>query len=169
MLITRDASRLAVVVLFLLFAGVSLAQPVEFVALGDMPYGKDQIGSLKYIGKKIRKAGFPFVIHYGDLKAGDSPCDDGLLSERRDLLASIVEGGLFYTPGDNDWTDCDRPKAGGYDELERLGKIRSLFFSQDLAFRPEWQVARQGPDYPENAAWVFGNLQFVTLHIVGIV
>ncbi len=167
MMLARVALGLVTFTLSLFSAALSVAQPVEFVVLGDIPYGKDQIGSVKFIGKAIRKAGFPFVIHYGDLKSGGSPCDDSLLSERRDLLAKIVEGGLFYTPGDNDWTDCDRPGAGGYDELERLKKIRSLFFSQNLMLKPEWQTARQSPDYPENARWVFGNLQFVTLHIVG--
>ena len=28
-------------------------------------------------------------------------------------------------------------------------------------------MARQDPDYPENARWAYGGLQFVTLHIVG--
>ena len=167
MLTVRNALRLVTFGLSLLVAGGSLAEPVEFVVLGDMPYGEEQVGSLKFIGKKIRKAGFPFVIHYGDLKAGNAPCDDPLLTDRRDRLFQLVEGGLFYTPGDNDWTDCDRAKAGGFDELERLGKIRSLFFSQGLPSKPEWRIARQGPDYPENARWAFGNLQFVTLHIVG--
>ncbi|MCZ6667036.1 MAG: hypothetical protein O7B81_17185, partial [Gammaproteobacteria bacterium] len=125
-----------------------------------------QVGNLRFIGSKIRKQGFPFVIHYGDLKAGDASCDDNLLSERRDLLFQLIEGGLFYTPGDNDWTDCDRPDAGSFDELERLDKIRSLFFSKGLPSKPEWRIARQGPDYPENARWTYGDLQFVTLHIV---
>jgi len=140
---------------------------VKIVVLGDMPYGKDQVRSLEFIGSKIRKAGFPFVIHYGDFKGGGAKCDDSLLTKRRDVLANLVKGGLFYTPGDNDWTDCDRPQAGGYDELKRLDKIRSLFFSHNMPSKAEWMVARQNPDYPENARWTLGNLQFVTLHIVG--
>lgn len=167
MLIGRNAQRLITLALSLLLAGPGFAQPLEFVVLGDIPYGKDQVGSLGFIGSKIRKAGFPFVIHYGDLKAGDASCDDTLLADRQDQLFQLVEGGLFYTPGDNDWTDCDRPEAGGFDELERLDKLRGLFFSQDLPSNPEWRIARQAPHYPENARWEYGKLQFVTLHIVG--
>ena len=101
------------------------------------------------------------------MKGGGAPCDDDFLSGRRDLLLDLFGDDLFYTPGDNDWTDCDREDAGSFDELERLDKIRSLFFSQNLPSNPEWRIDRQVPDYPENASWTYGNLQFVTLHIVG--
>lgn len=166
-MIVRKTLRLFALGLCWLVAGGSAAKALEFVVLGDMPYGQDQVRSLQFIGGKIREAEFPFVIHYGDLKAGNAPCDDALLAERRNLLLQLVEGGLFYTPGDNDWTDCDRAAAGGFDELERLDKIRAFFFSEDTPSRPEWQVARQSPDYPENARWVHDGLQFVSLHIVG--
>ncbi len=42
-----------------------------------------------------------------------------------------------------------------------------MAFSRDLPSKPEWHIERQDPDYPENARWEYGNLQFVTLHIVG--
>ena len=74
---------------------------------------------------------------------------------------------MFLTPGDNDWTDCDRESAGGFDELERLEAVRSIFFTEDLPSESEWRIARQSPSYPENARWEYGGLQFVTLHIVG--
>ena len=32
-----------------------------------------------------------------------------------------------FTPGDNDWTDCDR--TAGYSSLAQLDKERALFFS----------------------------------------
>ena len=35
----------------------------------------------------------------------------------------------MFTPGDNDWTDCDRPSNGGFNSLERLDHERQLFFS----------------------------------------
>ncbi len=165
--IGRAALILAAFCVFWTVAGPSRAAPVEFVVLGDIPYGKAQIRSLEYIGERIRKAGYPFVIHYGDLKAGDAPCDNGFLADRRKRLFELVADGLFYTPGDNDWTDCDRAKAGGFDELERLAEIRRLFFTEGLPSNPAWRVARQGPDYPENARWAYRDLLFVTLHIVG--
>ena len=35
----------------------------------------------------------------------------------------------MFTPGDNDWTDCDRPSNGSFNSLERLDYERQLFFS----------------------------------------
>jgi hypothetical protein len=35
----------------------------------------------------------------------------------------------MLTPGDNDWTDCDRPSNGGFNSLERLDHERQVFFS----------------------------------------
>ncbi len=140
---------------------------MQFVVLGDIPYGQHQLVRLAAIGKEIRKGSFLFVIHYGDVKAGSSRCDDALLSERRDAIYDLLKGRVFFTPGDNDWTDCDRGSAGGFDELERLKAIRSIFFSKGLPSDSQWRVERQGPDYPENARWEYGGLQFLTLHIVG--
>jgi hypothetical protein len=160
----------AAICLLLLSACAAMAEPVEFVVMGDMPYGKDQVGSVKFIGKNIRDAGFPFVIHYGDLRAGGldmETCAPELMEDRKKLLFGLVEGGLFYTPGDNDWTDCDREAGGETDELDELDKLRKLFFTDGLPSESKWHVARQTPDYPENARWIQSKLQFVTLHIVG--
>lgn len=35
----------------------------------------------------------------------------------------------MFTPGNNDWTDCDRPSIGGYSSLQRLDHDRQVFFS----------------------------------------
>ncbi len=152
-------------VLALLWLSAGGAGATEFVVMGDIPYGGYQVERLEAIGDRIRERDFPFAIHYGDIKAGNAPCD--LIPERRDLIYGLLPGRVFYTPGDNDWTDCDRPGAGGHDELVRLDLLRRIFFSQGLPAHPEWRIARQVPDYPENARWAYGGLQFVTLHIVG--
>lgn len=164
MLFRRHTMGTLAAALFLLPAAAA-ADPVEFVVLGDIPYGQGQVGTLENIRIKIKEKAFPFVIDYGDVKGGGESCD--LIPERRDLIYGLLPGKVFYTPGDNDWTDCDRPSAGGYDELTRLDMLRRIFYSQDLPSNPEWHIARQGPDYPENARWEYGRLQFATLHIVG--
>ncbi len=159
----------------LLSVAFSLAAPnsralagdaVEFIVLGDMPYGRDQIRNLNFIRYKIGDGDYPFVVHYGDVKSGEGSCSDAVLSERKELIYGLLEGRVFYTPGDNDWTDCDRD--GGFRELERLKRLREIFFfGIDLPTEPEWKLAQQGPDYPENARWQHGGIQFVTLHVVG--
>ena len=35
---------------------------------------------------------------------------------------------VVLTPGDNEWTDCHRVAAGEYQPLERLAKLREVFY-----------------------------------------
>ena len=56
-------------------------------------------------------------------------CTDALLQEHKALLAQIYSGKVIYTPGDNDWTDCDRISLlYSYDELERLDYLTKLMY-----------------------------------------
>jgi hypothetical protein len=75
---------------------------------------------------------------------------------------------FILTPGDNEWTDCHRPAAGGYDPLERLKKLRETFFASDESLgEPKWRLVRQEGTYRENAMWAEGGMLFATLHILG--
>jgi hypothetical protein len=60
-----------------------------------------------------------FTVHDGDLKSGSSPCTDNVYTQALSYFNSL-RGPAAFTPGDNDWTDCDRPSAGAYDPRERL-------------------------------------------------
>ena len=51
----------------------------------------------------------------------------------------------MFTPGDNDWTDCDRPSNGGFNSLERLDHERQLFFSTPNSLG-QHQLAPGGAD-----------------------
>ena len=146
--------------------------PVVFIALGDMPYGTDQEKSIEFIGDQIEAGNYPFVVHYGDVKAGEVACSNALLEARRDLIYGELGAPVIFTPGDNDWTDCDRKKnSTSFDELDRLAKLRMLFFAPGhLPADSSLRVARQDNDdmdYPENARWQHGGVVFATLHIVG--
>ena len=76
----------------------------------------------------------------------------------------MFEQGVVYTPGDNEWTDCHRRSNGGYDPLERLGKIRQLFYSptKSRGMNPITLVsqAQMQPAYSafvENQRWVYND------------
>ena len=84
----------------------------------------------------------------------------------------------MLTPGDNDWTDCDRPSNGGFNSLERLDHERLVFFSTPFSLgkrrmRQEVQATPlclgvNGPTpCVENRRWTHRGVTFVTLNIQG--
>lgn len=147
----------------------------EFVALGDMPYNipKDYEKFDRLIAA-INKVGPAFSIHVGDIKSGSSPCTNDNFQKVFDQFATF-EGPLVYTPGDNEWTDCHRERAGKFDPLERLSVVRQMFYpnpGQSLGRKPmavESQAMAM-PEYKtfvENVRFEKNGVMFVTLHVVG--
>ena len=114
-----------------------------------------------------------FSIHLGDTKSGGTPCTDALILRGKAHFDRFA-GALFYTPGDNEWSDCHRPRAGRYDPLERLAFLRRTFFGAPRSLgRAPLPLERQADVMPafrlyvENATWRHNNIRFATLHIVG--
>ena len=71
-----------------------------------------------------RRRGATFTVHDGDLKAGSkSACSDDVYVQALGYLNSLKAPAMF-TPGDNDWTDCDRPSNGAFSSLDRLDHER---------------------------------------------
>ena len=142
--------------------------PLRFIAIGDMPYSELENNKLKgAITQAIANADVPFVVHYGDFKGGSETCTEDLFRERRDDILGLLPGRVFYTPGDNEWTDCDRAfLSKPVSELGQLDLLRRLFFATPLALPASWTYARQ-PLLPENARWVQHGVLFATVHLVG--
>jgi hypothetical protein len=142
----------------------------SFIVIGDTPYGPPDEVMLAQALPKIRAGAYPFIIHVGDFKGGGAPCTDALEERLETLIATLAPTPVFYTPGDNDWTDCDRfkdPATGVHtSDLDRLAGLRMRFFSAPLAASAALGARRQKAQ-PENAAWRYGGVQFATLHIVG--
>ena len=152
------------------------AQPFEFIALGDTPYKlPDDYVKFDRLIAAINARKPSFSIHVGDIKSGSSPCSDENLKKVLDQFATF-EQPLVYTPGDNDWTDCHRPRAGGFDPLERLAKVRELFFADPgrsqgrvkIAVESQSRVmAERFSTFVENARWSQNGVVFATVHVVG--
>lgn len=148
----------------------------EFVALGDMPYKiPDDYPKFDRLIAAINAAKPAFSIHVGDIKSGGSPCSDENFRKVSDQFATF-EQPLVYTPGDNEWTDCHRSQAGGFDPLERLAKVRQMFFADPAhslgrAKMPVESQAQAMPDkyakYVENARFAVNGVLFATAHVVG--
>ena len=99
---------------------------------GDLPYSTLQatVGVPNLIAD-MNSQKLAFTVHDGDLKSGSSECTDAVYQQALGFLAALKAPAAF-TPGDNDWTDCDR--VAGYNSLAQLDKERALFFSKP--YRP---------------------------------
>lgn len=140
---------------------------MRFIAIGDTPYSEQEHQRLKdEIAPAIKAAGMPFVVHYGDLKGGGEICSQELITQRCGEVLSLLPGRVFYTPGDNEWTDCDRDSLQQpVSELASLDFLRQLFFAQPMNLPESWHYARQ-PNFPENARWIQDGVLFMTVHLV---
>lgn len=148
------------------------AKPLEFVALGDMPYGPTITAGPAYrhlIGQ-INALGLPFAIHVGDFKDGTSDCGDAVYAQAQDYFQGF-DTALIYTPGDNDWLDCQRR---GDNPLERLQALRKRFFAKPqsqgrkpLAVQRQADVMPAFARYTENLRWQHQGVVFATYHTVG--
>jgi hypothetical protein len=163
-------ANIAVAVLLTATAMPSFADGFTFAAIGDMPYGND----MQFIGliNHLNDEPLAFTLHVGDIKSGSTPCSNETFIKVRSMFDRF-DRPLIYTPGDNEWTDCHRKSNGGMDPIERLAKIRSLFFSSPMSFgrqpaRMEVQSDQEGYRlYVENRRWVHDRITFATLHLVG--
>ena len=142
---------------------------VDFIAFGDMPYTPDQVTMMEKLTRDPALEGASFAIFYGDTKGGGERCTAELLARNKKLIENMVDAPLFFTPGDNDWADCDRK---GDDELKILDQVlMPLYFAKearpeaDPRAKAEWAVTRQGGQL-ENARWAEGGVMFATFHII---
>jgi hypothetical protein len=153
---------------------------------GDLPYSdlQAQTGVPNLIADMNRQD-LEFTVHDGDLKVGSgvpgsvtpTTCSDAMYVQALGYLNALRAPAMF-TPGDNDWTDCDRPANGGFSSLERLEHERRLFFSTPFSFghhrmRQEVQTDMlcggvTGPAAcVENRRWTVGGVTYATLNVSG--
>lgn len=151
-----------------------------FVLIGDVPYNALEVRVLEALFASF-DADLAFALHVGDIKAGWEPCSDSLLEQRLALLAASPVP-LVYVPGDNEWTDCGRARAGGFDPSERLDWLRRRAFGgiprasspspmSTSGTSPLESFERQSDRYtgglPENRRWRHRRVRFATLNVPG--
>jgi hypothetical protein len=134
---------------------------------GDLPYSDAQQAKIPDLLADMNNQQLAFTVNDGDLKQGSgSPCDDALYFRALGWLDSLDRPAMF-TPGDNDWTDCDRPSNGGYNSLERLNRERQIFFSTDQSLGKHTITQDVQASYPENRRWSWQGVTYATLNIQG--
>jgi hypothetical protein len=147
----------------------------SFAVIGCLGYRPEHEPWLENLLTDLNKTPLAFVVHVGDL--GQPPlgsCTDELWARRLAQFQASAHP-VIYTPGDNEWTDCHEPNVKGGDPLERLEKLRSVFFSGDQTLgRRTFALTRQSQSadpalvkFRENVRWDLGGVTYVTLHVVG--
>ena len=101
-------------------------------------------------------------------------CSDEIIRARFDLYQRF-QAPFVFTPGDNDWCDCGKEAAGSFDEYERLGILRGLFFPEPgvttggRAMEVQSQSEAAGfEEFVENSMWVKNDVVFSTVHLVAM-
>lgn len=156
-------------------SGAGLADAFEFALLGDNPYSSATYDKyIRMIDQVNAQTDIAWVIHLGDVKGGGDSCSDEEFNRRFDLNQRF-QPPFLLTPGDNDWLDCKREGAGGFNEYERLAHFREIFYptpGYSTGGNP-MPVRQQSEDsefseFVENAMWQREGVVFATVHVVAL-
>jgi hypothetical protein len=163
---------------------------------GDLPYDTTaQLAAIPKLIADMNASKLEFTVDDGDLKQGNGPptCSDALYQTALGWFNSFTVPAMF-TPGDNDWTDCDRPNNGNFNSLARLSREREIFFSTpySLGTHPILQEVQSGATEPhclgatqtstpgaantnyindgycvENRRWTYKGVTYATFNVQG--
>lgn len=162
------------------------ANALTLAVYGDAPYGGSNSDTAAFAATPAFIDGVnhdpkvDLVAHVGDIHSGSQKCTIAYDQSIYDLWMAFKDP-LVYTPGDNEWSDCQKTKElpgsdFGGDPLQNLGAVRSIFFARPgytLGGRPKQVVSQAqigtGTDanYVENVMWEQSKTLFVTLNIPG--
>lgn len=131
------------------------SKPFHAALFGDVPYGADLVAFKAmpgYIAAINGDKDLSLAAHVGDLHSGSEPCTQ-VYDQAIAKLFSQFSLPLVYTPGDNEWQDCQKAKQmnGKYsatvpelgyavntvipsyadgNPVDNLQLVRSLFFTK---------------------------------------
>jgi hypothetical protein len=153
------------------------ADPNKFslALIGDMPYDANGQAQTPAVIDAINASGVDFSLFDGDTMSGKGDlCTDGNYARIKSDFFDKFNKPVFYSIGDNEWTDCDRPVKGAYDPNERLAKVRSLFFKDangNYITLGKGALAgvqiQHDPNYPELQLFTYKKITFIVPHIPG--
>ena len=149
---------------------------------GDLPYSDMQaLTGVPEPDRRHERQDLAFTVHDGDLKARHA----GLVPLRRRALYTqalgyfnALKAPAMFTPGDNDWTDCDRPRTAASTRssgstYERAAVLRTPFSLGQHQLRQQVQTTPlclgvSGPRRcVENRRWSLGGVTYATLNVQG--
>ena len=145
-------------------------RPVTSV-IGDTPYGErpDSIPPPSSACSPTWTAGdVETLVHLGDIKNGDSRCDDAYFAQIDDAFESIDGPGRVH-PGRQ---RVDRLPPGGRRRLTTRWSAwrrcaHQFFADRTRPLGPAASPTAQGGEFLENVRWTRCDVVFATVHVVG--
>ena len=157
----------ALLLLCLLGTAACHAESWRFAIIGDTPYSEYERRELPKMLAEIADEHPDLIVHVGDFKKSSAPCSDEIYKDRHRLF-NASPAPFVYVPGDNEWSDCERLPAGNHDPLERLQKLRQVFFSSPQSLGTKTlPLEKQAGNYPEHLRWRLGPVHFISLNVPG--
>lgn len=150
-------------------AGAAMPQfsQYSFAVISQAPNASDDL-ALRTAIAQTDDDNLAFVVASG-FKSNTEPCSDELYNDRKSLLDE-AKNGLIVSLTANDWTEC-KNSYGGAAAIERLSRLRELFFVDDFSLgASKIPLVRQSTmpkfrSYVENARWEIDDVLFATLNL----
>ncbi|MEE9571851.1 MAG: hypothetical protein V3W20_02250 [Candidatus Neomarinimicrobiota bacterium] len=130
-----------------------------FSVMGDVPRSETEKTILQeQIRKHNKQSKSQFVFHVGDIKSGQSYCDEENYKIVADYLKQFKVP-VFIVPGDNEWNDCKNPNQAWDFWIKYFSRF-------DQNWDVPFVVLRQN-NYPVNISFVKNNILFIAINLVG--
>lgn len=141
--------------------------------IGDMPY--DDLGALQApnVINAINKSKVEMALFDGDTMSGKgNKCTDEAYPALKTNFFDKFTKPVFYSVGDNEWVDCDRPVKGSYDPSSRLALVRSNFFKNTAGYITLGKankniIVQHNIDYPELTMFTYKRVTYIFPHVAG--
>jgi len=163
-------------------ATIAKAAPGVFsiALIGDMPYDAQGVAQVPNVIKSINSSDVAFTLFDGDTMSGKGDvCFDAAYPNLKTNFFDKFNNQIFYSVGDNEWVDCDRPVKGAFDPNSRLALVRQNFFGSaanyiKLGQKPLMNVGTTTPvtvdhdaTYPEMQMFTYNGVTVIIPNIPG--
>ena len=148
--------------------------------IGDMPYDALGVQQVPNVINAINNSNVAFTLFDGDTMSGKGDkCTDEAYPNLKTNFFDKFKNQIFYSVGDNEWVDCDRPVKGAYDPNSRLALVRQNFFGNAANYVKLGQKALTGPgtttpvkidhdpNYPEMQMFTYNGITVIIPNIPG--
>jgi len=156
---------------------------LSIAVFGDSPYGVDDADTAQFNAtpafiKTINQdRDVSLVLQVGDIHSGKQTCSFGYDKTIYDMWTAF-EAPLVYTPGDNEWMDCHKPKEGSQPVLQNLAYVREIFFAtpgkaiggdKTVMSQAQYFDAQYPSDsqFVENTMWEQAGVVFISVNVPG--